>query len=98
MAVAKKGAAKVDTSVAQAGRIIEKIKRRRLATSATGIGTITIAVGGFGDAVTKIVELSTNSSVPPCKAYDAAYDGCRSAEYCSHNGRGTKAIIRLRHF
>jgi hypothetical protein len=63
MAVAKNGAAKVDTSVPQAGRIIEKIKRRRLATSATGIGTITIAVGDIGDAVTKIVELLTNSSM-----------------------------------
>lgn len=55
MAVAK-GDAKVGKKVSPADRIIEKIKRYRLVTLAIVIGTITIAVGSFFGAVTKIAE------------------------------------------
>ncbi len=55
MAVAK-GDAGVGNKVSPADRIIENIKRHRLVTWAIVIGTITIAVGGFFGAVTKIAE------------------------------------------
>ena len=47
-----------------ADRIIDKIKRHRLATFAIVVGTITIAVGSFFGAVTKIAEFRDRFSDP----------------------------------
>lgn len=59
MTIANKGDTKVEKKVSPADHIIEKIKRRRLVTLAIVIGTITIAVGSFLGAVTKITEFAS---------------------------------------
>lgn len=63
MAIAK-GDARVGKKVVSADRIIENIKRRRLATLAIVIGTITIAVGSFFGAVAKIADFIDRFSDP----------------------------------
>ena len=49
---------------APADRIIDKIKRRRVVTLAIVVGTITIAVGSFFGALTKIAEFIDRFSDP----------------------------------
>jgi len=55
MAVAKDDA-RTGKKDSPADRIIDKIKRHRLVTLVIVVGTITIAVGGFFGAITKIAE------------------------------------------
>lgn len=78
MEVAKKNDAKVEKKLSPAGRIIEKIKRNRLATLAIVIGTITIAVGSFFGAVTKIVEFFDRFDDPKPTSVIALQDTIRT--------------------